>query len=853
MAIKLLRWRRVGALPAAGLALLLGGGAGRQSGPGLILTNARVVTLDTAGGRFTTVAIGDGKILALADSVDPAWLRGRPRVIDLGGAVVAPALTDHHVHLFNIGMALLNRRDHGRLAVDLSQVGSLAQVDSLLRARSAGLPRGTWIFGSGWSQAAWGSQALPTADVLTRAAPNNPVFLARTDGHAGWLNAAALRAGGITRETPDPEGGRIVRLPSGEPSGILLERANELLTAPLPAPADADVVVAFRLAAQALADRGVVEVYDAGPLLYPGVVALNLDLGRYLALLVRADAAAPLPLRINLMIPAPSRLADSLLGASGTPRALSPRIRITHLKLFADGALGSRGAALRRRYADDSTTSGVIRMTVPQIEDLTRRALDHGLGVATHAIGDEAVHRTLDAYEAVLRERPGLNPRRLRIEHFSYAEEPDFARAARLGVILSIQSNFNALPGENPSLGTARVGAANEPRVYNWARLLALGAVLAEGSDYFTAPGAPLAGFAATLERKYAVGQGLPDASARSLAYRMNAARFDPNGERIEGVIRTGGPADLVAWTADPFTVSRTELEGVGVKLVVNAGRVLSQTADAVTSAAVCSSCAEWNAPAAPVRLFGNAWFVGTGGLSAILITSGSGYVLLDGALPESAPRIMENIRALGFRVEDIRLIVNSHPHFDHAGGIAAIQRASGAEVVASPRAAPVLRLGRSGADDPQYGVAIGFPPVDRVRVIGDGDTLRVGSLVLVAHFTPGHTPGGTSWTWRSCQEAHCLDFVYADSESPVSADGFFFTRSPAYPAAIADFERGLALLERLPCDVLLTPHPGASGLWERLAAGKLRDPEACRRYAQEARSNLARRVATESKQPQGL
>lgn len=575
MATKLLPWQPGGPLLAAGLALCLGGCGGRPTAPELIFTNAKVVTLDSLRRDVTTIAIGGGKILGLANSVDPAWLASNPQVIDLGGAVVAPAFTDHHVHLFNMGMALLNQRDRGRLAIDLSAVRSLAEVDSLLRARVAALPKGTWVFGTGWSQAGWGTQALPTAEVLTRAAPDHPVFFARTDGHAGWLNAAALGVGGLTRATAEPGGGRIVRLPSGEPSGVLLERANEFLTTRLPAPADSDVVTAFRLAAEALAARGVVEVYDAGPLMYPGVVALNLDFGRYLALLLRADSAAPLPLRINLMIPAPSRLADSLLAASEVLTALSPRIRITHLKLFGDGALGSRGAALSHRYADDTTTSGVARMTPDQIADLARRALDRGLGVATHAIGDEAVRRTLDAYETILRERPPLNPGRLRIEHFSYAREQDFVRATRLGVILSIQSNFNSLPEDNPSFGGARLGAANEPRVYNWARLLGVGAILAEGSDYFTMPGAPLAGFIATLGRKYAVGQALPDSLARLLSYTMNAVRFEPAGARVGGVIAVGAPADLVVWAADPFSVPRAELEGVRVKVVVNAGRVV--------------------------------------------------------------------------------------------------------------------------------------------------------------------------------------------------------------------------------------------------------------------------------------
>ena len=266
-----------------------------------------------------------------------------------------------------------------------------------------------------------------------------------------------------------------------------------------------------------------------------------------------------------------------------------------------------------------------------------------------------------------------------------------------------------------------------------------------------------------------------------------------------------------------------------------------------------CSRCAEWNAPQRPFRVFGNTYYVGTHGLSAILVTSPRGHVLIDGAIPQSAPQVLANVRALGFRVRDIRLILNSHVHFDHAGGIAAVQRASGARVAASAASAPVLERGTSGPDDPQYGSLPGFPAVrGPVRVVADGETVRVGGLALTLHATPGHTPGGSTWTWRSCEAGRCLNIVYADSQTPVSADGFFFSRNTTYPGAVSDFERGARLLEHLSCDVLLTPHPEASRLWERLAArasgnrNALVDPGACARYAAAARQQLARRLADE-------
>jgi metallo-beta-lactamase class B len=262
-----------------------------------------------------------------------------------------------------------------------------------------------------------------------------------------------------------------------------------------------------------------------------------------------------------------------------------------------------------------------------------------------------------------------------------------------------------------------------------------------------------------------------------------------------------------------------------------------------------CSACPEWNAPHAPVRLHANTWYVGTAGLSALLVTSSSGHVLIDGGLPTSAPHILANIRAAGFDPRDVKLILNSHAHYDHAGGLAALQRATGAPVAALDWSARVIRRGMTRPDDPQARIAFDFPPVRRVRTIRAGDTLRVGPLALVAHHTGGHTPGGTTWTWRACDGDDCLDLVYADSQSPISDDVFRYADTPT---AVEAFSRGHASLASLSCGLLVTPHPGGSQLWERLAArdsgntAPLRDAGQCRRYAEGARAALAARLARE-------
>jgi metallo-beta-lactamase class B len=269
-----------------------------------------------------------------------------------------------------------------------------------------------------------------------------------------------------------------------------------------------------------------------------------------------------------------------------------------------------------------------------------------------------------------------------------------------------------------------------------------------------------------------------------------------------------------------------------------------------------CSSCEQWNQPQAPFRIFGNTYYVGVAGLTSILITSREGLIVLDGALPQSADRIAGNIRKLGFRVEDVRLIVNTHTHYDHAGGIAALQRQSKAIVAASPASRLALLRGEPTEDDPQYSFGkqeTWFPSVAQLRVVEDREVLHVGPLAITAHFTPGHTPGGTTWTWRSCEDKRCVDIVYADSLNAVSAPGFRFTDESAHPGRVAEFGNSIARVAGLPCDVLLSPHPELFDLESKLERRRQRpqvnpfiDPQGCKAYAAKARQRLDRRIAEE-------
>lgn len=278
-------------------------------------------------------------------------------------------------------------------------------------------------------------------------------------------------------------------------------------------------------------------------------------------------------------------------------------------------------------------------------------------------------------------------------------------------------------------------------------------------------------------------------------------------------------------------------------------------TADAAKK---CDACEAWNAPQAPFRVFGNTYYVGVAGLSAVLVASDQGLILLDGDLPQSAPLIDANIRKLGFRTENIRLIVNSHAHFDHAGGIAALQRASGATVAASAAGARAIESGGPPPDDPQYAfgpAANDFPAVKHVKVVADGEVLRVGPLAITAHLTPGHTPGSTTWTWQSCEGARCLHVVYGDSLTSISAPGFRFSGDRTHPSVEAAFRRSISTVASLPCDILLAVHPSFAGMEDKLR--RLRehpgsepfvDPAACRTYAGDAERRLNQRIAEEQK-----
>ena len=280
-----------------------------------------------------------------------------------------------------------------------------------------------------------------------------------------------------------------------------------------------------------------------------------------------------------------------------------------------------------------------------------------------------------------------------------------------------------------------------------------------------------------------------------------------------------------------------------GMKKILITGLLLAAPAlaqDPLTAPIDCDDCAKWNEAARPVPLYGNSTYVGVGGLSSVLVATEKGLILFDGDLTQSAPLIEANIRSLGYRIENIKYILVSHEHFDHVAGVAALKRDSGATVLAGAEAAKALGQGHATATDPQSNDR-GYPAVAGVETVTDGQTISLGDVTVTAHRTPGHTPGGTSWSWKSCEKGKCLDMVYADSLTAFStAPGYRFT-----PVA-QSFKASIAKVRALPCDLLVTTHPGASNFWQRAEKGSLIAPDACRTLADRAEAALDKRLADE-------
>ncbi|HEY7808544.1 MAG TPA: subclass B3 metallo-beta-lactamase [Croceibacterium sp.] len=257
-----------------------------------------------------------------------------------------------------------------------------------------------------------------------------------------------------------------------------------------------------------------------------------------------------------------------------------------------------------------------------------------------------------------------------------------------------------------------------------------------------------------------------------------------------------------------------------------------------------CKDWDGWDKAGPPFRIWGNAYYVGTCGISAVLITGSAGDILIDGGPPDAGDLIAANIKQLGIPLANVRILLHTHEHYDHVGGLARLKELTGARLYASPMAAQALRRGTPNPEDPQYADHHPLPAVRVDKVLeGNVNTVALGNLTLKGFATPGHTPGALSWQWQSCEGDDCKTIVYADSLTPVSSDGYKFTD---HPDVVAEFNNSLVRVASLQCDILLSPHPSASGLRDRLLHGKLAGKGECLDYANDLKHQLDARLAKE-------
>ena len=539
-------------------------GSGRLASPSpaadLVLVHAHVVTMDRARPEAQAIAIQGDRIVWVGTNEEAQKLfPGASRTLDLRGATVLPGIIDAHTHLISLGESL--RR------LNLKDAATETEVVELVKKKVASTAPNEWILGWGWDEGKWASH-YPTNEALNQVSPNNPVYLVGLHGFAAWANQKALQIADISKDTKDPENGKILREEkTGEPTGVLLNRAQELVSKHIPAPRPDEVKKGIELAAQECIRNGLTSVHEAlvGPIPLQAFRELIRE-GR-------------LPLRVYIMLDgADQNLVSEWLGRGPE---IDPRHQLTirSFKLFADGALGSRGAALLQPYSDAPQTKGVITTPEPQVDQLTQRSLERGFQVCTHAIGDAANRMVLDAYAHAMTAVPEAHAPRLRIEHAQVLATEDIPRFAKLGVIPSMQPTHctSDMKWAEMRLGPQRIKGA-----YAWQSLLKTGVHLALSSDFPGETLNPFYGVYAAITRQDPAGnppggwypeQRLTvDESLRGYTVEAAYAEFEENAK---GSIEKGKLADLTVISQDITTLAPKEILSIHVLKTFVGGKLV--------------------------------------------------------------------------------------------------------------------------------------------------------------------------------------------------------------------------------------------------------------------------------------
>ena len=514
-----------------------------------LIENVRGYTVqgDTLA-RFDALLVGDDGRVAAVGQDARSTAAPSVRRIDGGGKVLLPGLIDAHGHVGGLGEVLRS--------LDLSETTSLADAQKAIADYAAARPDQPWITGAGWNQVVWGLGRFPTAAEIDAAVPDRPVWLERVDGHAGWANGKALALAGITRETKDPDGGRIERDAEGNPTGVFVDAAMKLVTRVVPERSEAERTEALQAALDHLASLGLTSVHDAG--ISKGDVALYrrfADDGRLTA-------------RVYAMIAdvgqdfAELSAQGPVLGYGGD------RLTVRSVKLFADGALGSRGAALRQPYSDDPKNSGLLFEDAAGMERKVETALKAGYQVNVHAIGDAGNGQVMDAFEAAYAKVGGRELRN-RIEHAQVVAVDDIPRFKTLGLVASMQPTHAT---SDMNMAEDRVGPDRIRGAYAWRTILNQGTVIAAGSDFPVESANPFYGLHAAITRTDREGRPIGGWHAEQAmtpfeafrAFTLDAA-YAAHQEAQLGSLEPGKWADFILvdqdiFAIDPHTIWKTRV-----------------------------------------------------------------------------------------------------------------------------------------------------------------------------------------------------------------------------------------------------------------------------------------------------
>ena len=550
-------------IPGGLAALLLLAAQAAMGGP-LLLFNGNIYTADSRLPRAQAVVVVGDRIAFVGSNAEaekraPAGSSRR----DLRGLTVFPGLTDSHAHFDTV--------DPPERAFTVEGVASLAELKARLRAAAADGGPDEWLTGSGWTESRWSPPAFPTKADLDEAAPQRPVILWRIDGHGAVANSRALALAGIDRNTLDPPGGRVVKDDAGDPTGMLVDNAIDLVARLLPPPTEAQVSHALQVSAERGVRRGWTQVQLAGN------DSAEVDL------LCRLYARGNIKLRIYDAIGGPGEGVDELLKAGPASRFCGDRMALRGIKIFIDGALGSRGAALLEPYSDSPGNTGLLVNDPEKLMPLLTEALRRGVQVQMHAIGDRGNRIVLDLYERAFAEVPvkerAVAEPRWRIEHAQHLTAADIPRFAKLGVIASMQPS-----GATADLffASSRLGPGRLAYSYAWRSLLDSGATVVAGTDEPVGQGDPIVEFHAAVTRRSA--EGFADASwhleqrvSREQALRMLSlwpahAAFQ---EKERGSIEVGKLADFTVLSADLMIVPESEILATRVVMTIIGGEIV--------------------------------------------------------------------------------------------------------------------------------------------------------------------------------------------------------------------------------------------------------------------------------------